>query len=231
MVTCDEGHVNTSSDAHINQSSRVEGWLSMTETTDDAKTSRAEATRGRLLEAAVAAFAEKGFHATTTRDIAAAAGMSPAALYMHHRSKEELLYLISRAGHERVLMRMREAIAWGGTPAEQLHRVVHAFAMHHTERHTEARIVNYELTSLSPEHLVEVRKLRHEIEAELRDLVDSGVATGDFQTPDPRMASAALLSMGIDLARWYREDTLWKPEDLADGYANMALRIVGARHL
>lgn len=203
----------------------------MTETTDDANTSRADATRGRLLEAAVAAFAEKGFHGTTTRDIAAAAGMSPAALYVHHRSKEELLYLISRAGHQRVLVLMRKAIASGTTPAEKLRHVVHAFAMHHTERHTEARIVNYELTALSPEHLIEVRKLRREIETELRDLVDSGVATGDFQTPDPRMASAALLSMSIDLARWYREDSSWKPQDLANGYANIALGIVGARHL
>jgi AcrR family transcriptional regulator len=52
----------------------------MTETTYGASTPRAEATRARLVEAAIAAFAEKGFHGTTTRDIAAAAGMSPAAL-------------------------------------------------------------------------------------------------------------------------------------------------------
>ena len=59
-----------------------------------------ESTRDRLLAAAIEAFAAKGLHGTTTRDIAAGAGMSPAALYVHHRSKEELLFLISRAGHE-----------------------------------------------------------------------------------------------------------------------------------
>ena len=59
--------------------------------------------RTRLLAAAVAAFAAKGFHGTTTRDISTAAGMSPAALYVHHRSKEELLHQISLAGHERTL--------------------------------------------------------------------------------------------------------------------------------
>ena len=55
--------------------------------------------RDRLLEAAVDSFAARGFHGTTTRDIAAAAGMSPAALYVHHRSKEDLLHLIARTGH------------------------------------------------------------------------------------------------------------------------------------
>jgi AcrR family transcriptional regulator len=203
----------------------------MTEMTHVGNTSRAEATRARLVEAAVAAFSEKGFHGTTTRDIAAAAGMSPAALYMHHRSKEEMLYLISRAGHERVLTLVRKAIAVGGTPAEQLRRAFHDFAVHHAEQHTEARVVNYELAALSPEHQVEIRKLRREIDAEFSQLVESGVASGAFVTPTPRVATVALLSLGIDLARWYREDGAWTPEDLADEYADMALRIVGARQL
>jgi len=202
----------------------------MTETTESANISRSEATRARLIEAAIAAFSEKGFHGTTTRDIAAAAGMSPAALYVHHRSKEELLYLISRAGHERTLELVRRAIAVGGTPAERVRRVVYDFAVHHAERHTESRIVNYELASLSPEHLVEIRKIRRKIDAEVRDLVESGVASGDFATPHARMASIALISLGIDLARWYREDGAWRPEDIADRYADMALRLVGARH-
>ena len=66
--------------------------------------------RTRLLAAAVEAFAAKGFHGTTTRDISTAAGMSPAALYVHHRSKEELLHQISLAGHERILALVSEAV-------------------------------------------------------------------------------------------------------------------------
>ena len=203
----------------------------MTETTYGANTPRAEATRARLVEAAIAAFAEKGFHGTTTRDIAAAAGMSPAALYVHHRSKEELLYLISRAGHERTLTLVRKAIAGGGTPVEKLRRVVYDFAVHHAERHTESRIVNYELAALSPDHRTDIRGIRQQIEAEVRGLVESGVASRDFDSPDPRMAAVALLSLGIDLGRWYREDGAWKPEDIAERYADMALRIVGARQV
>ena len=203
----------------------------MTETTYGASTPRGEATRARLVEAAIAAFAEKGFHGTTTRDIAAGAGMSPASLYVHHRSKEDLLYLISRAGHERTLTLVRKAIAAGGTPAEQLRRVVHDFAVHHAERHTESRIVNYELAALSPEHRTDLRGIRQQIEAEVRGLVEAGVASGDFDSQDPRMAAVALLSLGIDLGRWYREEGAWKPEDIAERYADMALRIAGTRQV
>ncbi|WP_309117844.1 helix-turn-helix domain-containing protein, partial [Saccharothrix sp.] len=56
-----------------------------------------------MLIAAAAAFAGRGYHATTTRDIAAQAGMSPAAVYIHYRSKEDLLFQISRIGHRRAL--------------------------------------------------------------------------------------------------------------------------------
>lgn len=57
------------------------------------------------------AFAERGYHATTTRDIAGRAGMSPAALYIHYKTKEELLHRISRIGHDRALGILRTAAA------------------------------------------------------------------------------------------------------------------------
>ena len=184
--------------------------------------------RDRLLAAAVEAFAEKGFHGTTTRDIAAAAGMSPAALYVHHRSKEDLLYLISRDGHERTLSLVRAARSRSVDPVEQLRCVVHAFTVHHASWHTGARIVNYELSALSPEHLHEIAGFRRAIEQEMRDLVEAGVTSGAFTTSNPRMASLALLSLGIDVARWYRDEGEWSPEDIGDYYCELALRMVGA---
>ncbi len=185
--------------------------------------------RERLLEAAVTAFAEKGFHATTTRDIAAAAGLSPAAVYVHYRSKEKLLEQISRTGHERTLEMMRDAVAASSTPVEQLREVVRKFAIDHARDNTTARVVNYELASLDPASAVGIRELRREISAELRALVERGVADGSFDCPQPRIAATALLSLGIDIARWYREDGSWSPEQLGESYADLALRIVGAQ--
>jgi AcrR family transcriptional regulator len=197
----------------------------MTETGD---LTRADATRARLLDAAITAFAEKGFHGTTTRDIAAAAGMSPAALYVHHNSKEELLHVISRAGHTRTLHVVRAGIASSDDPVAQLRRVVYDFAVHHARGHTGARIVNYELAALTPEHLAEIRGIRRQINDEIQGIVERGVAAGVFDAPDPQMAAVALLSLGIDIARWYRDEGGWAPEDIAERYAEMALRMVGA---
>ncbi|MBC3190370.1 TetR/AcrR family transcriptional regulator [Pseudonocardia sp. C8] len=190
--------------------------------------SRSDETRAKLLRAATTAFAEKGFHATTTRDIATAAGMSPAAVYVHHRSKEELLHLISRAGHETTLELIRAAVRSTSDPAEQLTAVIREFAVHHARAHTTARIVNYELAALSPEHHAEIRELRRAISAELRALIQRGIDAGVFRTPHADMAATALLSLGIDIARWYRTDGQWSPDDIGGFYADLALRMVGA---
>lgn len=186
-----------------------------------------EDARSRLLAAAVAAFAAKGFHGTTTRDIAAAAGMSPAALYVHHRSKEELLHLISSAGHERTLALVEAAVASSEDPVAQLTRLVEDFVRHHAVSHTSARIVNYELPALSEDHQLEIGDLRRRIDAVVRDLMERGVAAGAFTTPDPAMTASAVLSMGIDVARWYRDDGSWTPEDVAAHYRVLVLRMVG----
>lgn len=191
-------------------------------------TTAADAARARLLQASIAAFSEKGFNGTTTRDIAAGAGLSPGTLYVHHKSKEELLYLIIRSGHENTLRLMEKATATIDDPVMALRQVVLDFAMDHAVLHTRARITNYELSGLTPEHYAEIRELRHRVEQEVHKLVQAGVAGGQFDTPDPRMATVALLSLGIDISRWYRDDGRWSPEYIANRYAEMAMRIVGA---
>lgn len=185
--------------------------------------------RRRLFGAAVESFAAKGFHGTTTRDIASAAGMSPAAVYVHHRSKEELLHVISHAGHAQVLGLVEAAVASSDDPVEALQRLVRDFAHHHAVHHTVARIVNYELASLSPEHLTEIMVMRRRMDAAVRELVTAGVDAGVFRTPSPAMTASALLSLGIDIARWYDEAGGWTPEQVAEHHRLLALRMVGAR--
>jgi AcrR family transcriptional regulator len=184
--------------------------------------------RSRLVAAAVGSFASKGFHGTTTRDIASAAGMSPAALYLYYKSKEDLLYLISRAGHERTLLLAKDAVASSDDPVEQLLALVRGFTAHHARGHTSARIVHYDLAALSPEHLQEIAGIRRAIEEEMRRVVESGIACAAFRTSNPRMTALALLSLGIDVARWYRDEGEWSPEEIADYYCELALRIVAA---
>ena len=184
--------------------------------------------RTRLARAAIEAFAARGFHGTTTRDISTAAGMSPAALYVHHRSKEELLFELARVGHERVLAMARASVARSEDPAEQLGDLVEDFVRDHAVNHTGARVINYEMAALTDEHRAEILVIRHAIDEVVREVVARGVRSGAFHTDDPRMTSSAVLSLGIDVARWFRDDGEWSPDQVAAHYRAIALRMVGA---
>ncbi|MEU8569755.1 TetR/AcrR family transcriptional regulator [Streptomyces pathocidini] len=181
----------------------------------------------RLVTAAVEAFAERGYHATTTRDIAGRAGMSPAALYIHYKTKEELLYQISSVGHRLSLRILQEAAASDGSPAERLATAVRSFVSWHAERHTTARVVQYELGALGEEHYVEIVGLRREVDTVMRSIIQDGVDAGDFDVPDVPGTTLAALSLCIDVARWFNPEGRRGPEDVGELYADLVLRMVG----
>ncbi|MFD6417678.1 TetR/AcrR family transcriptional regulator [Streptomyces sp. NPDC060194] len=183
----------------------------------------------RLLVAAVEAFAERGYHATTTRDIAGRANMSPAALYIHYRTKEELLHRISRIGHDRALEILETAAGADTTPTERLADAVRSFVRWHAVRHTTARVVQYELDALSDEHRVEIVELRRRSDAAVRGIVEDGVRTGEFDVADVAGTTLAVLSLCIDVARWFSLDGRRTPDEVGASYADLVLRMVGAR--
>jgi len=207
----------------------AQAGLTRQETLEDAMTGEhpPSPSSDRLLAAATEAFAERGFHGTTTRDIAARAGMSATAMYVHHRSKEELLYAISLSGHRRVLTSIQEASARGISPTERLADVACAFGAWHAEGTVRARVVNYELDSLSPEHREEVMRLREGIDRVFRSIVAAGVAAGEFDVPDVSMTTVSIVSLGLDISRWYRPDGGWSTEQVITHYRATVLRIAG----
>ncbi|MFH9404607.1 TetR/AcrR family transcriptional regulator [Streptomyces sp. NPDC017638] len=183
----------------------------------------------RLLVAAVEAFAERGYHATTTRDIAGRAGMSPAALYIHYKTKEELLHRISRIGHDKALGILRTAARREGTAKERLADAVGSFVRWHAGRRTTARVVQYELDALGPDARAEIVALRRQVDAEVRRIIEEGVAAGEFDVPDVKGTTLAVLSLCIDVARWFNVDGPRTPEEVGALYADLVLRMVGAR--
>ncbi|MFJ4857929.1 TetR/AcrR family transcriptional regulator [Streptomyces sp. NPDC088730] len=205
--------------------------MSTAEETDGESAPWAEVTpeaARRLLVAAVDAFAERGYHATTTRDIAGRAGMSPAALYIHYKTKEELLHRISRIGHDRALAVLEAAADGGGTAAERLAAAVRSFVQWHAERHTTARVVQYELDALAAEHRTEIVELRRRSDAVVRRIIGEGVAAGEFDVPDVPGTTLAVLSLCIDVARWFNAQGSRTPEEVGDLYAGLVLRMVAA---
>lgn len=85
-----------------------------------------------ILRAAIAVMTEHGYHGTSVRDIAARAGISPAALYYHFASKQDVLATIMERGIEALLRVSRAALAAAGDePAGRLGALVETHVLFH----------------------------------------------------------------------------------------------------
>ena len=178
-----------------------------------------------LLTSGVRCFAASGFHATTTRDITAAVGLSPGALYVHFPSKEHVLFEIVRTGHVRSLETLREADP-DGTAVSYLRSLVARFVAWHAHHHVAARVSQYELAALTPGHYADILELRRQTTDMFRQAVIRGIDEGAFAAVDVHRVVRAMLSLGVDLARWYRTGGPDSPEQLGDFYADLALGMV-----
>lgn len=183
-----------------------------------------------LLTSAVACFAERGYEATTTRDIGTGAGMSTAALYVHFASKEDALFAIMRVGHRRALEALGPpAVRNGADPVAVLADLVRRHVGWHARYHTVARVCQHELSALTPDHYQEISAVRRGFTDVFRFAVSRGVAAGVFDVDDVNRVARAILSLGVDLVRWYRLDGADSPEKLGEVYAGLALRMLGVQ--
>ena len=194
---------------------------------DDGDTTGATAVR--LMMAAADAFADRGFHATTTRDIASRAGLSPAGVYVHFTSKEDLLFELSRRGHQTARNQLVAAAEAADSPTEALRSLIAGFSRWHAEHHQLGRIVQYEFRHLTPQHRDTVLALRKEIDKVVRDVLSQGVAEGDFEVDDVPGTALALLSLAVDVARWYSPEIRRTPADIARTNGELAVRLVARR--
>ena len=80
--------------------------------------------RLRLVEAACAVFAEKGYASTRVAEIAERAGVGKGTVYEYFSSKEELLFAVFETINADISSRMNDALASRETTEEQLHNVL-----------------------------------------------------------------------------------------------------------
>jgi AcrR family transcriptional regulator len=183
-----------------------------------------------ILDAAVDNFQRLGYHGTSMRDIARDADITVASIYHHFPSKQRILQDIMIRVLSDVISLTRSALMRSGpSPVEQLEAVMRAWILFHTSRRAEALIGASEIRSLDEVGHRLVVALRDEQERMFRDVVDRGVAEGQFATPYPREAVRAIINMGYSVASWYRPGGELSPEQMAERYAVLALGTVGVK--
>ncbi|MQA60448.1 MAG: TetR family transcriptional regulator [Actinophytocola sp.] len=186
------------------------------------------ATQTRVRKAAIRLFAKKGFHGVGIRELAQAAKLSSASLYHYMGTKEELLADIMWDCLERLLSAAMLATTDVNDPQEKLGRLVALHVIAHAVQAKETTVVDNELRSLSPKLRRRIVAQRDAYEQLWAETIEEGARDGVFRSDKEGVARRGLLEMGSGVSRWYSSKGALPLDQLAERYAELALRSLGA---
>lgn len=110
-----------------------------------------EKRRNQMIKGAITLFKEKGFHRTTTREIAKEAGFSIGTLYEYIRTKEDVLFLVCDSVYEQVRDRLELTIDLKYPSVDNLVTVIKSYFQLMDEMQEEILIMYQEVKSLKKE--------------------------------------------------------------------------------
>jgi AcrR family transcriptional regulator len=182
--------------------------------------------RRRIEDVASVLFRERGYAATSVRDIARALDVQGASLYAHVTSKEDVLWAIvdRAAARFEAAAAQADAAASRGGATERIAALVRAHVTVITSDPGEASVFVHEWRSLSPDRRDQVAVRRDAYERRFRQVIADGMAAGEFALTDPAVAAAFLLSAMNGLATWYRPDGRLPSDRIADHFVDLSIR-------
>lgn len=168
-----------------------------------------------ILKAAARIFRERGYHGTSVQDIADAVGLKKGSLYYHITSKEDLLVQIVASAIDWLVAGFEAIYAQPLSPGEKLSRAIAQHVEAITERRDEVAVFLQERNAIPAEHAVRYQAQRDRYDILFRQVIEEGIASGEFRAVDPRLATLAILGMLIWVKEWYRPDGRYTPEEIA----------------
>jgi AcrR family transcriptional regulator len=136
------------------------------------RVSRQDNRRAQLLDAAARLFRERGYHATSMRDIAKAVGMLSGSIYYHFDSKEEMLLAVYEEGKRRVADAVDAAVNAETDPWRRLEAAcaAHLGVLFGSRDFTQVMIQTLPHEAGAAE--ARLRELRRDYEQRFRRLID-----------------------------------------------------------
>ena len=177
--------------------------------------------RDEILHAALRAFRDKGYHATTLEDIAEHLGVRKTALYHYFPDKQAILSECHRESLDELTRIMREADELE-TASQKLAHVIREHVRVMTDT-LEGSPLAFEVTTLSPEQRAPLIAGRDRYERWLREIIDAGMRNGEFRAGNPKIAVFVLLGAINWIARWYRPEGAFHASELGTEFVENLL--------
>lgn len=184
---------------------------------------RHQTRRLEILRAAGQQFRSRGFAETGMRDIAAASDLSPANLYNYFRSKHEILFFCQDSSLDRLLAALEEIRRVRASAAEKLRAIVLSHLTCVLDE-IEGSAAHFLATALPRTLQRRIIRKRDHYEEGLRQLIASGVRSGEFVPCDAALATRAMLGALNGSVLWFRPEGPLTAAQVAESYAQYLTR-------
>lgn len=184
----------------------------------------ADGREAQLLAIAQRLFAQKGYDATSMRDIAEEARVTKAALYYYFPNKDELYKRIVIESMVLLLAEVQAAVGRARTPTEKVRAFLRASAESMDQRRDQwvaGSNAFWQAGATGRRGLA--LQHRDDYERLLRGCIEAGVASGELRPVDPAMAGRLLLSGLNHMSRWHRTSGPLRATEVIDQYLDMVL--------
>jgi AcrR family transcriptional regulator len=184
--------------------------------------------RQELLSAAARLFRDKGFSATSTRDIAAAVGMHSGSPFYHFKSKDALLLAVMHGGMHAAIARQALALQADGpeavAPLVQIRRLIRAhFETLLGPGNDFVPVMLYEHRSLSPCQRSVLAKLQLDYEAPWGPVLQALHASGHLNAP-VKLSRLLILGALNWSVQWFDPQKAASLDDLTDAAIALFLK-------
>lgn len=158
--------------------------------------------RERLMDAALALFAERGYEGVAIHEIAEAAGMTRAAPYYHFQNKEDLFLAAISREMERTAAKLADAVKAEPTFRARLIAILDTFLL--VQGSSVGQFIADVKQNLSPSSLKRFETCHRRTMEVLQEVFDQAHASGDFRRVSPQVAFQIFFSLAVgymELAR------------------------------
>jgi TetR/AcrR family fatty acid metabolism transcriptional regulator len=173
--------------------------------------------RERIIAAAARLFGDKGYHDTTTAEIAESAGVAAGTIYIYFSSKEELLVAVFEEFLGRHMERLREGVEREKTPKEKLNRLL-ALGLELMQNNPDSARIFLSQLRQSTQMITTVAKRSSRI---YKDIIESilteGATTGLCRDVDvPAAASMLFGAFQSTVLDWVADGCSYSLTDMTD---------------
>jgi len=174
--------------------------------------------KAKMLEAARRLFWEKGYRATSMRDIAVAYGCRPANIYNFFSDKEEILFEVLREEMEQIINPIKHLEEDdGSSPMEQLRFLIEChLKVTLSYRRSSRLLFDVALDNLSFEKRKTIIGLRDDYDRIIRTVIRRGIDRGHFPEMDVKLAGFMIASMITRTRIWYHPKKGVSVKELGD---------------